>query len=31
MSIYPTSFMATFIAASFVLIEESIIWLPTFT
>ena len=28
---YPTSFMAIFIAASFVLREESIIWLPTFT
>src|SRR5690606_30539547 len=28
---YPTSFMAIFIAASFVLSEESIIWLPTFT
>src|SRR5690606_31598493 len=28
---YPTSFMAIFIAASFVLRDESIIWLPTFT
>src|SRR5690606_37938581 len=28
---YPTSFMAIFIAASFVLREESISWLPTFT
>jgi hypothetical protein len=31
MSIYPTSFMAIFIAVNFVLSEESIICDPTFT